>query len=187
MSTLSSAPDSETAAGAADETVAGLTRVLARVVRALGDAGQPSVASQFAAQGWALLRDRYKPEAERLNGAMHYLSKQHPSSTQHPADGEHVSAHLGDHLEATPMTTNAPELDVRTEPPARRHELIFETYAALTPGAAFELVNDHDPKPLYYQLAAEHPDEFSWVYVEEGPEVWRVRIGRVAEGAAAGS
>jgi len=42
------------------------------------------------------------------------------------------------------------------------------------------LVNDHDPKPLYYQLAAEHPDRFSWDYLEAGPEAWRVRIGRPA-------
>ena len=42
------------------------------------------------------------------------------------------------------------------------------------------LVNDHDPKPLYYQLAAEHPDQFSCDYLEEGPEAWRVRIGRPA-------
>lgn len=69
-------------------------------------------------------------------------------------------------------------LDVREEVPARRHELIFSTYHQLEPGTAFVLVNDHDPKPLYYQFAAEHPDAFTWEYLEEGPEVWRVRIGR---------
>jgi uncharacterized protein (DUF2249 family) len=69
-------------------------------------------------------------------------------------------------------------LDVRSEPPARRHELIFDTFGALTSGDAFELVNDHDPKPLYYQFEAEENGRFSWDYVEEGPEVWRVRIGR---------
>jgi uncharacterized protein (DUF2249 family) len=69
-------------------------------------------------------------------------------------------------------------LDVREEIPARRHELIFGTYGDLAAGSSFVLVNDHDPKPLYYQLAAEHPDEFEWAYLEEGPEVWRVRIGR---------
>jgi uncharacterized protein (DUF2249 family) len=72
------------------------------------------------------------------------------------------------------------ELDVRSEAPARRHELIFDTYERLAPGAAFVLVNDHDPKPLYYQFAAEQPDRFSWDYLEQGPRVWRVRIGRTA-------
>lgn len=72
------------------------------------------------------------------------------------------------------------QLDVRPEQPARRHQLIFETYGALDPGESFELVNDHDPKPLYYQFAAEHAGEFVWYPLEEGPEVWRVRIGRTA-------
>ncbi|MGH9110604.1 MAG: DUF2249 domain-containing protein [Acidimicrobiales bacterium] len=69
-------------------------------------------------------------------------------------------------------------LDVRSEIPQRRHELIFETFAGLTPGAAYVLVNDHDPKPLRYQFEAEHAGQFTWEYLEEGPEVWRVRIAR---------
>ena len=71
-------------------------------------------------------------------------------------------------------------LDVRPEPPARRHELIFDTYRELDAGDGFVLVNDHDPKPLRYQFEAEHPGAFSWDYLEQGPEVWRVRIGRPA-------
>ncbi len=70
-------------------------------------------------------------------------------------------------------------LDVRSEPPVRRHAVIFETFEALAPGGGFELVNDHDPKPLYYQLAAEQPGTFTWDYLESGPVVWRVRIGRI--------
>lgn len=73
-------------------------------------------------------------------------------------------------------------VDVRTEEPRVRHELIFNTFGELPPGTAFVLVNDHDPKPLYYQLAAENAGEFSWDYLEQGPEVWRVRIGRLAVG-----
>jgi len=69
-------------------------------------------------------------------------------------------------------------LDVRSEVPARRHELIFEHYFALSAGESFLLVNDHDPKPLYYQFAAEHPGEYTWEPVDQGPEVWSVRIGR---------
>jgi len=76
-----------------------------------------------------------------------------------------------------PMT-NDRILDVRAEPPVRRHVVIFEAFEALDAGAGFELVNGHDPKPLYYQFAAERPGAFTWEYVEEGPEVWRVRVGR---------
>lgn len=69
-------------------------------------------------------------------------------------------------------------LDVRTITPAQRHELIFQSYHQLNAGQAFELVNDHDPKPLYYQFDAEHSGQFTWDYLEQGPEVWRVRIGK---------
>jgi uncharacterized protein (DUF2249 family) len=79
------------------------------------------------------------------------------------------------------MPATGPHLDVRTEPPARRHELIFDTDEQLDAGSGFVLVNDHDPKPLYYQFAAEHAGQFSWDHIEQGPKVWRVRIGRRGE------
>lgn len=75
-----------------------------------------------------------------------------------------------------------PVLDVRSEPHMRRHELIFDSYHQLAPGTGFELVNDHDPKPLYYQFDAQFAGEFTWDYLEQGPEIWRVRIARPAVG-----
>ena len=77
------------------------------------------------------------------------------------------------------MSVTDLDLDVRNEIPRRRHELIFETYGKLGKGEGFVLINDHDPKPLRYQFEAERPDTFTWEYLEEGPDVWRVRIGRV--------
>ncbi len=81
---------------------------------------------------------------------------------------------------AEPGFRTVQELDVRSVPPPQRHPLIFQTFEALRPGEAFILVNDHDPKPLYYQFQYERPGQFAWTYLEQGPEVWRVRIGRVA-------
>ncbi len=69
-------------------------------------------------------------------------------------------------------------VDVRTLIPRERHPLIFRTFEALKAGEHFELVNDHDPKPLYYQFQMEVGPQFDWEYLEQGPEVWRVRIGR---------
>ena len=68
--------------------------------------------------------------------------------------------------------------DVRQVPPPQRHPLIFQTFEALQVGERFQLVNDHDPKPLFYQFKAERAGQFSWDYVEQGPSVWRVNIGR---------
>ena len=72
------------------------------------------------------------------------------------------------------------QIDVRTLVPAQRHARIFQLVGALAAGDSFVLINDHDPKPLYYQLEAEHPGEVSWTYLEQGPQVWRVSIGRPA-------
>ncbi len=69
-------------------------------------------------------------------------------------------------------------VDVRTIAPRERHPLIFSTFRSLAPGQAMELVNDHDPRPLYYQFQAEMPGTFSWEYLEQGPENWRVAITR---------
>ncbi|MEO7217112.1 MAG: DUF2249 domain-containing protein [Gemmatimonadaceae bacterium] len=69
-------------------------------------------------------------------------------------------------------------LDARTIPPRDKHPTIFRTFDALTSGQSMMLVNDHDPRPLKYQLAAERPDTFDWTYEESGPTVWRIRIDR---------
>ena len=76
--------------------------------------------------------------------------------------------------------TTAPKttVDVRSIVPRERHPLIFDTFRGLAPGEAFLLVNDHDPKPLYYQFKAELGEVFDWEYLESGPEVWKVRIGK---------
>ena len=71
-----------------------------------------------------------------------------------------------------------PVVDVRTIPPRDRHPLIFQTFDGLEPGAAFVLINDHEPRPLYYQFLHERADQFSWTYLEEGPEIWRAQIAK---------
>ena len=77
-----------------------------------------------------------------------------------------------------PRAGDGDTLDVTTIVPKERHPLIFDSHDALAPGESFELVNDHDPKPLRYQLEAERSGAFTWEYLEEGPERWRVRIGK---------
>ncbi|MFZ1396527.1 MAG: DUF2249 domain-containing protein [Candidatus Promineifilaceae bacterium] len=74
--------------------------------------------------------------------------------------------------------SNEPVLDIRPIPPMNRHPLIFDQFEALAAGESFVLVNDHDPKPLFYQFQAERTDQFTWDYLEQGPQAWRVRIGR---------
>lgn len=68
------------------------------------------------------------------------------------------------------------ELDVRVIEPRFKHSTIYDRLDKLGPGQSLVIVNDHDPRPLRYQLDAEHPDAFQWLYLEEGPETWRVEI-----------
>jgi uncharacterized protein (DUF2249 family) len=72
-------------------------------------------------------------------------------------------------------------IDVRQIPPRDRHPLIFSTFDSLKPGEAFVLVNDHAPRPLYYQFLHERAGQFEWTYLEEGPETWRVQISKTEE------
>jgi len=72
-------------------------------------------------------------------------------------------------------------VDVRTIAPRERHPLIFTTFRNLPAGGSMQLVNDHDPKPLYYQFEAEMPGTFGWDYLESGPDTWRVAITRLAQ------
>lgn len=67
-------------------------------------------------------------------------------------------------------------LDVREIPPRLKHPTIFQHWLALAAGESLVLINDHDPRPLYYQFAAEYPDQFQWKYLEQGPDLWRVSI-----------
>jgi len=76
--------------------------------------------------------------------------------------------------------TSPSQIDVRIVPSGQRHPRIFAMANALPVGDAFTIINDHDPKPLNYQLQAEYPGQFSWTYLESGPEVWRVKLGRQA-------
>ncbi len=77
-------------------------------------------------------------------------------------------------------------IDVRSVASHERHERIFSTFNALPQGATMELVNDHDPAPLHRQFKSNLHGLFTWDYLEQGPELWRVRIGK-APGNCCGS
>ncbi len=74
------------------------------------------------------------------------------------------------------MSEFAAQVDARKYPPREKHDVIFKTFEGLKTGEKMELINDHDPKPLHYQMMAEYTDQFGWEYLEQGPEVWRVAI-----------
>ncbi len=74
------------------------------------------------------------------------------------------------------------KLDVTVIEPRLKHPTIFERFDALLGGQAFIIHNDHDPKPLYYQMIAERGPVFNWEYLLEGPAIWEVKITRLNDG-----
>lgn len=71
-------------------------------------------------------------------------------------------------------------IDVTVLEPRMKHPTIFDAFDRVSPGYAVVIHNDHDPKPLYYQLLGERGNCFSWTYLSNGPEIWEVEIKKNA-------
>ncbi|MEI8097212.1 MAG: iron-sulfur cluster repair di-iron protein [Sediminibacterium sp.] len=67
-------------------------------------------------------------------------------------------------------------LNVTLLEPKLKHPTIFNRFDDLEQGFNLIIYNDHDPKPLYYQMLGERGNIFKWEYLEQGPEWWKVRI-----------
>jgi len=151
----------------ADPQAAVLTLLL-QATGALARAGAADLACRIAASAWATVHESRPDLATKVTTALHGLTRRvdgaAPEESAHHCDCGHEAADL--------------ELDVRELRPAQRHEAIFHAYIDLAPGTGFVLVNDHDPKPLRYQFEAQCAGDYSWDYLEAGPKVWRVRVGR---------
>lgn len=98
-----------------------------------------------------------------------------------------VKAGAADPCESGPVKTTHPttaiadpdEFDVRAIPCRVKHGQIFQRWHDLPVGSHFILVNDHDPIPLRYQFEAEFGGAFTWEYLEQGPEQFRVKIAKL--------
>ncbi len=71
-------------------------------------------------------------------------------------------------------------LDLRKMIPFERHSKIFEMWNSLKEGETLRIINDHEPKPLYYQFEAEHKGQFEWNYEKQGPKDWIFTIKKIA-------
>ncbi|WP_049925047.1 DUF2249 domain-containing protein [Halopiger goleimassiliensis] len=72
-------------------------------------------------------------------------------------------------------------LDVRDIPPVKRHPTIHEEFEQLEPGETLTIVNDHEPKPLFYEFQAEVDSFDADAYEVEkvGPEEFVARFPKV--------
>lgn len=60
--------------------------------------------------------------------------------------------------------------------PRYRHDILFSLFEHLAPDDSLQIVVDHDPRRLRLQLEALHGARCGWSYLEQGPDVWRVRL-----------
>ncbi len=70
------------------------------------------------------------------------------------------------------------KIDVTLLPPPHRHQVIFKALEDMKEGQELLLSVDHNPAPLYYEMKARFPKTFDWEFLEEGPQVWQVLIGK---------
>lgn len=80
------------------------------------------------------------------------------------------------------MSTTENILNVTLLEPRQKHPTIFARFDELKAGESLTIHNDHDPKPLYYQLLGERGNVFTWEYQGEGPEWWIVKISKRVTG-----
>jgi len=85
-----------------------------------------------------------------------------------------------------PTTINKNVLNVTLLEPKHKHPTIFKHFDDLQPGEAFRILNDHDPKPLYYQMLTQRGNVFTWQYIQNGPESWEVEIKKNEAGETIG-
>jgi uncharacterized protein (DUF2249 family) len=70
------------------------------------------------------------------------------------------------------------ELDVRTLIPIERHKRLLRIFKELPVNASFIFINDHDPKPLYYEFRSVYGDVVAWEYLNRGGREWKVKVTR---------
>ncbi len=66
---------------------------------------------------------------------------------------------------------NVAEID-----PNYRHAIVFRLFEHLAPDDSLQIIVDHDPRRLRLQLEVYHGSRCGWSYLEQGPDVWRVRL-----------
>jgi len=71
-------------------------------------------------------------------------------------------------------------IDVTQIAPKNRHQIILGTFETLITGDSFRISNDHNPKPLFYEMREQWGDAVTWEYLLNGPDLWEVKIGKQA-------
>jgi uncharacterized protein (DUF2249 family) len=83
-------------------------------------------------------------------------------------------------------TSHGARIDVRRLAPPERDAAVISAFRAIDRGETLEVVVNHDPQPLYHRFRLLAPGNFSWLCLQNGPQVWRVTIKKLALSYSAG-
>ena len=68
------------------------------------------------------------------------------------------------------------KVDVRALPRPQKHPTIRAMLQNLSLGEALRITNDHDPRPLRFELEHDYPNRYRFDYLESGPQTWVLDI-----------
>jgi uncharacterized protein (DUF2249 family) len=122
--------------------------------------------------------------AEILAGMHELLGADDDPAAERPAGGCGGDCGCGGDQPAT--TAEAPLLgvdrrvDVREVEHDQRHALVLSAVAALSPGDAVVLVAAHAPHPVLAEIGDRFGAQIDAQWLQSGPQVWQIRLERVA-------
>jgi uncharacterized protein (DUF2249 family) len=85
---------------------------------------------------------------------------------------------------ASVLTVDA-RLDVRDLPHGHRHPAVLAAIDALPADGALVLVAPHAPRPLLTEIATRYPGQIDVQWLQDGPDVWQIRLHRLNSAAPA--
>ncbi|MFW7415769.1 DUF2249 domain-containing protein [Demequina sp. SO4-18] len=80
---------------------------------------------------------------------------------------------------ATASAASPGDIDVRAIPHEHRHARVIGQVTSLVPGEGVVIAAPHAPERLLAEIDADVTGEFTFEYLQRGPELWRVAISRL--------
>lgn len=77
-----------------------------------------------------------------------------------------------------PVLSVDTRLDVRALPHGERHARVFAALDALPVDGALVLIAPHAPRPLLTEIDARYPGQIDTQWLQDGPDVWQLRLHR---------
>lgn len=85
----------------------------------------------------------------------------------------------GAEVPATASAAQPGDIDVREIDPQHRHARVIGQVTSLVPGEVVVVAAPHAPERLLTEIDTDVQGDFSFEYLQRGPDLWRVAITRV--------